>query len=105
MDSWTQAGSVTFNDGTLSRILKDEYTSNQNDAANLARAAYSAIAAGEKAGLIKVWTARNDDANEPMYEIHLAFKDREVTIGAMTIQGHEIASVQTYFPQILKQAR
>jgi S1-C subfamily serine protease len=95
-------GSLTFNAGKLSRIEVDNYYADGNDAVALAKAVYTAIAAGEKAGGVDIWTAHNEDANSPMYEVHLIFKDREVEISTTKFQGKEWTSVQSYYPRILK---
>jgi hypothetical protein len=81
-DVWDIVGYLTFKAGKLSRITVENYDSESDakGAVALARAEYTAIAAGEKAGIVDVWTERNDDANSPEYKVHLVFKDREVQI-------------------------
>jgi hypothetical protein len=97
---WATVGYLTFEAGKLSRIAVENYNADGKDAVALAKAAYTAIAAGERAGLVDVWTARNEDANNPMYAVHLVFKDREVQISTIEYQNTETASVQTYYPRI-----
>jgi hypothetical protein len=99
-DSWVSAGNLTFHDGRLTRIALDAYSSGDAGAIGLVKAAYTTITVGQPQGLIDVWTGRNEDASNPMYEIHLVFKDREVVINTLSSQNVDSASVTTYFPRV-----
>lgn len=104
LDSWASAGSVTFHGGRLIRVARNFYSSDKSDTARFARDIYTAVAAGEKGGIVNVWTGRNEDASSPVYEVHFVFKDREVVM--QTVATHvdrlgniEVSDVKVYFPR------
>jgi hypothetical protein len=99
---WEFPGNLTFQSGKLIRIAVEEFNSQEKPATTLAKAFYSAVASSENVGPVDVWTSTNRDANSPMYEVHLRFKDREVVISSSVVRDWEVASVKTYFPRALK---
>jgi hypothetical protein len=104
-DTWGSAGDITFQAGKVDRIVVSEHsTNNEKEAGRTVKAAYTAIVNG--GDVMSVSTRTNNDANTPLYEIHLIFKDREVVISATSLRnGIETASVDTYFPRVLKRDR
>jgi S1-C subfamily serine protease len=111
MDSWLSAGNLTFHDGKLTRIALDAYSSEKNDAASFVKAVYSAIAEGEKVGIVSIWTGRNDDTSSPMDEVHILFKDREVVFDTLDVGNIDVSlgniessSLTIYFPRMLRSA-
>jgi hypothetical protein len=97
LDTWEQAGDLTFRGGKLSRISVDQWSTNEQAAAQFAKAAYSAVSAGGTP--IELWTATNGDAMNPAYEIHVIFKDREIVISTTSVGNVEVSDVRTYFPR------
>jgi hypothetical protein len=98
---WQSGGGVLFQSGKLSRInVTNCVSNNEKPAATLAKALYTAVAGGEKAGLLGMWTERNDDANNPLHKVVLAFKDREVSVISVNHNNVEMVSVETYFPRL-----
>jgi len=92
-------GQLTFESGKLSRISVDNSNAANREAANFAKAVYTALAAAEPTGLVDFWLGRNDDANNPIYEVHLVLKDREVVISADSVGGRDLAFVKTFYPR------
>jgi hypothetical protein len=101
-DGWGLDGDLTFHSDTLTRIAVNDYQSQEKDAGTLAKALYTAVADAEKFGPASVWTGRNEDANNPRYEVHLVFKDREVVIHTGVYGDVEVHMVTTYFPRLLR---
>jgi hypothetical protein len=104
LDLWASAGSLTFHGGRLVRIARNAYSSDKTDTASFAKELYTAIAAGEKLGVVTVWTGRNEDASSPLYAVHLVFKDREVVM--QTVATHieslgniQVSDIKVYFPR------
>jgi len=100
LDRWEAAGDLSFKSGKLIRISFADCSVEDKPARTLAKAFYSAVASGAKVGLVDVWTGTNDDANNPIYDVHVVFKDREIVIGTVSARDSESASVTTYFPRL-----
>ena len=99
-DLWEPVGDLIFRSGRLTRISSTENETDEKPARTLAKAFYNAVASGEKTGLVDVWTGTNGNANSPVYEVHLVFKDREVVVSTASFRDLETASVKTYFPRV-----
>ena len=99
-DLWESVGDLIFRSGRLTRISSTENETDEKPARTLAKAFYKAVASGEKTGLVDVWTGTNGDANSPVYQVHLVFKDREVVVSTASFRDLETASVKTYFPRV-----
>jgi len=99
-EKWESAGNLSFMNGKLSRIAVNICESEEKPSQTIAKAAYSAIAGGEQAGFVELWTGTNNDALHPFYEVHLVFKDREVVIASYTATDIDAASVKVYFPRL-----
>lgn len=106
LDDWKPAGDLTFHSEKLTRVGVDSWESTDKPAITLANVIHNSIASAEKekVPLIDVWTDKNDDAVNPLCEVHLVFKDREIVISTTTYQDSTSTSVRTYFPRVRKSA-
>jgi hypothetical protein len=95
--SWESAGDLQFRSGKLTYLVMIGIGSNDKAVAAFAKAAYTAVSTAEPHGIKDVWTGWNGDANTPMYQIHLVYKDREVVIGVATLGNTDISDVRTIF--------
>ena len=107
-NGWDLAGDLIFKSERLARIA----VRNASDTATVqefVKAMYSALAEGESAGFSDFWTGRNADAVNPIYAVHLVFKDREVVIssasGKIPAGRFDITSVETFYPRTVLEGK